>query len=719
MKKSIASHLCFLFWIFLPCFASVADAQAATIGANGRVERGSPPTMVQEQMQQIFQKLQAATTPEEQEPLFRQVLQLDPDNPVVHFQLGMLKFGAASPFVRDQGMSHLEKSLDNSRGDSPAALPSAGGMRMAMMLGRYRWEIKDFLKAFYYLTLASRAAPIVPGPDGNQDTSKLCVDASLATMLHPYPNTTRQADQMYELYMKTAREFLQERKRTGSKTRWNERELEVVPGAAEDPYVHCILTLFHLSFYYRANVAEAARLHYQVATSVWPELKYTAPSVVPKLPTVPPHQNIHNKPCVTRKIKLGIASGFLSPGSSVSADFGGVMQRLDRDIFNITYLHFKNASGTPTDPFVYRHQKTHGDTVLTFARDPNEQFNSGAWPTTLYSDVESLDLDVLLYLDLTMSPFANRMAMARLAPVQANSHGHPVTSGIENVDYFISWGAAELDHETANTHYSEELILLDSNVPHQYYSPRMERGVSMMNGEYYADKTNRLFFRTFMVPAEVQIKKKGNFPPGMFDDKANHVRWYTCMQKPHKFMPELDPLLCDVLEEDENGVLIMHQPDTQKLVEGFERRLRAANCDMNRVYFLPALPHHMLLALYQVSTLILDSYPAGGCTTTREALELNKVVVTLPARLLGGRWSYAYYQILNDPILNKHVIASSHQDYVEKVGILGGDVNLRTEMEQRIAESLPNLYRQWDAVHSWERALLKISPVEKRDQCDA
>jgi predicted O-linked N-acetylglucosamine transferase (SPINDLY family) len=50
--------------------------------------------------------------------------------------------------------------------------------------------------------------------------------------------------------------------------------------------------------------------------------------------------------------------------------------------------------------------------------------------------------------------------------------------------------------------------------------------------------------------------------------------------------------------------------------------------------------------LYQLSDVSLDSYPAGGCTTTREALALGSPVVTLPHKYLGSRWSKAYYDIM-------------------------------------------------------------------------
>jgi predicted O-linked N-acetylglucosamine transferase (SPINDLY family) len=56
-----------------------------------------------------------------------------------------------------------------------------------------------------------------------------------------------------------------------------------------------------------------------------------------------------------------------------------------------------------------------------------------------------LDLDILIYLDLTMSSVATRLAMSRIAPVQATSHGHPITSGIDPavMHYYISWAAAD------------------------------------------------------------------------------------------------------------------------------------------------------------------------------------------------------------------------------------------------------------------------------------
>lgn len=673
---------------FILLLASDASVQAADVAADGRVGE-----TIEVLTTQAFQ----AQNPAQQKILWQRILELDPHNGKARLQLGLILFSSPMYGDREEGMELLEQSLLDASGHEPLSMPSVPGMRMAMMLGRYRWEVKDFIKAYYYFQLAFRASSTLQ----TENSAKMCVSASMATMLHPYPNTTEQEDRMYNFYMKSGRQFVEQYKK--EKPRFDETELMLVPGAADDPYVHCILTLFQLSFYYQADVAEAAYLHYQVATTLWPKLNYVSPTV--NKPEIPPHLN-DKKPCTTKKIQLGIASGFLTPGSSVSADFGGVLQRLDRDIFNVTYIQIKENPTVGTDPFVFRHKGQ--DSFLSF--DRGDSTLDGAFVSKWYADIEELNLDVLLYLDLTMNPIANRLAMARLAPVQANSHGHPVTGGIPSVDYFISWGAAELPHEVSNSHYSEELILLDSDVPHQFYKPRNERGVSMMDRQSFADKTQRPFFRQYM-PAD---KKFGS---AVFE--SDTVHWYCNMQKPHKTFPSGDPLLCGVLQQDPDGVLILHKPDTDKILNSFERRLKTAGCDLDRIYWMPALPHHQLLALYSVSTLILDSYPAGGCTTTRETLELSKVVVTLPARLLGGRWSDAYYHILDDDILRQHVVAASPEDYVEKAVRLGRDAALLKEMEERIGTSLHHLYLNWGAVRSWEKALQKLSPVETRAFCMA
>jgi len=49
--------------------------------------------------------------------------------------------------------------------------------------------------------------------------------------------------------------------------------------------------------------------------------------------------------------------------------------------------------------------------------------------------------DILVYPELGMDPVAYFLAHSRLAPVQAAWWGHPDSSGVANIDYFVTIGA--------------------------------------------------------------------------------------------------------------------------------------------------------------------------------------------------------------------------------------------------------------------------------------
>src|SRR4029079_6999972 len=69
-------------------------------------------------------------------------------------------------------------------------------------------------------------------------------------------------------------------------------------------------------------------------------------------------------------------------------------------------------------------------------------------------------LDVLVHADIGMDPFGYFLAFSRLAPVQRATFGHPDTSGLRNIDYFLS--SALFEREDAQAHYSERLVRLNA-----------------------------------------------------------------------------------------------------------------------------------------------------------------------------------------------------------------------------------------------------------------
>jgi len=384
----------------------------------------------------------------------------------------------------------------------------------------------------------------------------------------------------------------------------------------------------------------------------------------------------------------------LTEGHSNTESFGGMLSRLDRTVFHVTYVLLQERPNSTIANFTKAQSLV--DHIHIFSKE-EQDISNGAWTNRIAKHIESWEMDIIFYLDLTMSTYARRLGMQRLAPVQINSIGHPITSGHDRsiIQYYISWAAAELPSlEEAQSHYTEELLLLPSDIVYQYYEPRVVAGkqVSRIDGQRF-DQFTRTDF---------------GLPPN------NNTRVYLCMQKPFKFHPEFDELLCGIMSKDMHGWIVLHRETNPANQNMFEHRLKDAGCDMTRIAFLDQQSHHRLLALYRVSTVILDSYPAGGDTTTREVLEMGKALVTLPARLLGGRWSLGYMSTIGlKESTKKALIASSPEEYIRLAVELGLDDVLRESVEVDIRNSVKNLFHRDDAIGAWEKILLDISPYHQ------
>lgn len=76
-------------------------------------------------------------------------------------------------------------------------------------------------------------------------------------------------------------------------------------------------------------------------------------------------------------------------------------------------------------------------------------------------------LDVAVYAEIGMDPHSYALALGRQAPVQIVMHGHASTTGIDTLDYFVTYeGFSEPD---AQSHYSEALIELPGQTPLTLY----------------------------------------------------------------------------------------------------------------------------------------------------------------------------------------------------------------------------------------------------------
>ena len=77
---------------------------------------------------------------------------------------------------------------------------------------------------------------------------------------------------------------------------------------------------------------------------------------------------------------------------------------------------------------------------------------------SLINKISSDNIDALIYLDIGMEPKIQILASLRLASVQCLGIGHPVTSGMTNIDFALS--SELMETENAQKYYKEKLILI-------------------------------------------------------------------------------------------------------------------------------------------------------------------------------------------------------------------------------------------------------------------
>lgn len=294
-------------------------------------------------------------------------------------------------------------------------------------------------------------------------------------------------------------------------------------------------------------------------------------------------------------------------------------------------------------------------------------------PTNLQSSREIIAearLDIMFYPDIGMDPVTYFLAQARLATVQCVTWGHPVTTGMPTIDYYLTCDAAEPDD--AESHYSETLVRL-SGLPSSYRRP----------------------------PRPDPIGTRADF------DLSDDSTIYFLAQNLFKIHPDMDAPLAKILREDPNGIILL--PDgqdvnwTQSLRARFERSI---DRHLDRIRFLPRVPHEDFMRLLALSDVSLDSFPFSGGNTTYQSLAMGTPVVTLPGKYLRGRLSLGIYR--NMKLLD--CVAADTDDYARIALRLGMDATFRESIRARIDETSDAIFEDKGFLVDAQNFLMTVQP---------
>lgn len=357
----------------------------------------------------------------------------------------------------------------------------------------------------------------------------------------------------------------------------------------------------------------------------------------PALCAVAPHcRTVAGTPAGQRPIRIGFISKFFYD-HSVGKFYSGVLRHLSRDDFHVLLFRFPG-----NDDSLSRHIQASADRVVTLS--PHLPDARG--------QIAGERLDILFYTDVGMDPWTYFLAFARLAPVQCVGSGHPVTTGVPAIDYFLS--AVDLEPEDADGHYTERLVRM-RHFPFYFYPPRVES----------------------------RPRARAEF--GL--DDTTHV--YLCAQALFKIHPDFDCLLGEILQADPLGRAVFfegNQPEwTGLLLERFRRTFPEG---AERVQFLPRQPAGDFLQVLARANVLLDTIHFSGGTSSFESLAAGTPIVTLPAKYMRGRVTYACYRKMG--VLD--CVAADPEDYVRKAVRLGTDPDYNAAIRARILAANHVLY---------------------------
>lgn len=363
---------------------------------------------------------------------------------------------------------------------------------------------------------------------------------------------------------------------------------------------------------------------------------------------------VARRPRPDGRIRVGFASEHFRR-HTVWRLFRRLLIDLDRERFHVTAVILNEGEDAST-----REAIEHADAAL---RDRSASLDR--WVRTL----READLDALVWLDIGMSPLTQALSPLRLAPLQAMLWGHPVTSGLPNMDLFISSEAME--PEEGQAHYHERLACLP--------------GIG-----------------TCYDPPDTEPDTAWEMPWRREPGTVHFVLAQTLM----KLLPVHDRLLADIaarLPEARFTVVPHHQPELRKrLHRRMAGAFRERGLDIDRQLAMTGtLGHKQFLGLFAEADIYLDSLGWSGGNTTLEALWCDVPAITCPGRAMRTRHTAGMLGLMG----LDELIVPDRDAYVDLAVRLGEDAGRRSRLRDEVAQRKHVLYRDPAPVRALEALL--------------
>ena len=368
-------------------------------------------------------------------------------------------------------------------------------------------------------------------------------------------------------------------------------------------------------------------------------------------------QNFSIGPAISNeRIRVGIVSSHLYEHSVWNAILKGWIQNLNQDLFEIHLFSFSGSS----------------DEETIFAKSIATSFTENlgdieAWAKAILEK----QIDVLIYPEIGMHPLTCKLANLRLAPLQLASWGHPETTGLPTMDYFIS--AKDFEPPNAEDHYSEKLVQL----------PNL--------GCYYSARS--------VTPSAIDLPLLGIDPESPL---------LICPGTPFKYAPEHDQIFVLIAKKLSKCQFLFFESPEGPISAVFKNRLSKAFEDenLNAADFIRMIPWQKTEAFYalmQLADVFLDTIGFSGFNTAIQAIECGLPIVTREGLFLRGRLASGILRRMG----MTELIAGNEEEYINLVVKLVQDREYRELIKDKMIANRLVLFNDLSSIRALEQFLIE------------
>ena len=306
-----------------------------------------------------------------------------------------------------------------------------------------------------------------------------------------------------------------------------------------------------------------------------------------------------------KKIKIGFFSEFFS-NHTIGKLYKGIIFKLDNSKFEVCVFHSENTKKSPIF-----------EEFLSAEIDLN--IKNIILPKNFDKKIEIINkenLDIAFFPEIGMSTEFYFLSYVRLAKKQITSWGHPITSGNNSIDYFLSSKLLETDN--AQKKFSEKLILFE-HLPMYFYKPKINKTLSK----------------------EEMIKRN----------------IYFCSQTLIKVHPNFDEIINKILTKDKKAKIFFIQ-DKSKIISKklFERFKKNIPLRYESINFINQLRVEDYINFCGSASVLLDTLYFGAGNSFHESMFYGTPTITMPTKHLKSRivvGAYKQMKIENPPVVGE------------------------------------------------------------------